>query len=83
MNWPLKRWALPRSKSASADSAAAHSGLPLALWALSISVGIIAGLGAAVFRALIAFFHNLLFLGKLSIAYDANAHTPPSPWGRS
>jgi len=30
---------------------------------------------------LIAFFHNLLFLGKLSLAYDANTHTPASPWG--
>ena len=33
------------------------------------------------FRALIGFFHNLLFLGKISAAYDANAHTPSSPWG--
>jgi len=38
-------------------------------------------LGAVAFRALIAFFHNLLFLGTLSTAYDANVHTPPSPWG--
>src|SRR5208283_975887 len=52
-----------------------------ALWALSIPVGIVAGLGAVVFRALIGFFHNLLFLGKLSTSYDANRHTPPGPWG--
>lgn len=51
------------------------------LWLLSILVGIVAGLGAVAFRALIAFFHNLLFLGKFSSAYDANAHTPASPWG--
>ncbi len=56
-------------------------GISPALWALSIPVGIIAGLGAVAFRALIGFFHNLLFLGRLSTAYDANAHTPPSPWG--
>ena len=34
-----------------------------------------------VFRGLIALFHNLLFLGQLSFLYDANSHTPPSPWG--
>lgn len=54
---------------------------PALLWVLSILVGIVAGLGAVAFRALIALFHNLLFLGKFSGAYDANAHTPASPWG--
>jgi CIC family chloride channel protein len=52
-----------------------------ALWSISILVGIVAGLGAGAFRALIAIFHNLLFLGKLSTSYDANTHTPASPWG--
>jgi len=52
-----------------------------ALWGMSILVGVVAGLGAVAFRALIGFFHNLLFLGKLSTMYNANAHTPPSPWG--
>ena len=51
------------------------------LWTISILVGIVAGLGAVAFRALIGLFHNLLFLGRLSIAYNANAHTPPGPWG--
>jgi CIC family chloride channel protein len=51
------------------------------LWALSILVGVVAGLGAVAFRALIGFFHDLLFLGKLSSTYNANVHTPPSPWG--
>jgi len=37
--------------------------------------------GAVAFRALIGFFHNLLFLGKVSTTYNANVHTPPSPWG--
>lgn len=54
---------------------------PLTLLLLSILVGLIAGLGAVVFRGLIAFFHNLLFLGKFSLFYDANVHTPASPWG--
>lgn len=48
---------------------------------LSILVGIIAGLGAVVFRGLIGLFHNLTFLGKFSALYDANVHTPASPWG--
>jgi len=48
---------------------------------LSVLVGVVAGLGAVVFRALIGLLHNLLFLGKLSTTYDANIHTPPSPWG--
>src|SRR5271170_6177727 len=52
-----------------------------ALWTLSIPVGVVAGLGAVVFRALIGFVHNLLFLGKLSATYDASTHTPPGPWG--
>ena len=50
------------------------------LWALSLLVGIVASLGAVAFRALIG--HNLFFLGKLSMAYDANIHTPASPCGR-
>lgn len=54
---------------------------PSALWGLSILVGIVAGFGAVGFRDLIGIFHNLLFLGKLSVYYDANAHTPRSPWG--
>ncbi len=51
------------------------------LWVLSILVGVVAGVGAIVFRALISIFHNFLFFGKFSTAYDANVHTPPSPWG--
>jgi CIC family chloride channel protein len=48
---------------------------------LSVVVGILAAGGAIVFRGLIAFFHNLLFLGQLSFVYNADLHTPPSPWG--
>jgi CIC family chloride channel protein len=57
---------------------------PLPTWQLSllsVLVGIVGGLGAVAFRAMIAFFHNALFVGRLSVAYDANAHTPASPWG--
>jgi CIC family chloride channel protein len=48
---------------------------------LTIIVGAIAGMGAVVFRGLIAVIHNLMFLHKFSVFYDANVHTPASPWG--
>jgi CIC family chloride channel protein len=44
-------------------------------------VGVIGGFGAVAFRFLIAFLHNLFFLGQFSITYEANVHTPPGPWG--
>ena len=56
-----------------------RSSLVLAL--LAVGVGIAAGLGAALFRDLIAIFHNLAFFGELSRIYDANQHTGVSPWG--
>ena len=43
---------------------------PLALCALAIGVGLAAGLGAVAFRGLIAFFHSLFLLGRLSLACD-------------
>jgi CIC family chloride channel protein len=73
-----------------AEPAAAPAGLkqprkrplsPLAFWLLAVVIGLVGGVGAVVFRAMIALFHNLLFLGRLSIFYEANIHTPPSPWG--
>jgi CIC family chloride channel protein len=48
---------------------------------LAVTVGLVAGGGAVVFRGLIALFHNVFFLGRFSIFYSANAHTPASPWG--
>ena len=48
---------------------------------LAIVVGIVAGYGAVVFRAMIGGFHNLLFFGQISTSYDANFHTPVGPWG--
>jgi chloride channel protein, CIC family len=61
---------------------AVHGGLgTLALSLLAVALGVVAGFGAFGFRALIAFCHNLLFLGQLSFAYDSNRHTPPGPWG--
>ena len=48
---------------------------------LALVVGIVTGLGAVLFRDLIGFVHNLLFLGQFAFRYDANVFTPPSPWG--
>jgi CIC family chloride channel protein len=53
----------------------------MALAVMAVAVGIAAGVGAVVFRALIAFVHNLAFLGEISLTYDANVHTPPGPYG--
>ena len=52
-----------------------------AMFALAVSVGIIAGGGAWVFRQMIGLVHNVFFfqasLSKLPFYYDANQHTPP------
>ncbi len=61
-----------------------HEPGPAAWWTMglcALAVGLIAGFGAVVFRAMIGGFHNLLFLGLWSFDYEANVHTPPSPWG--
>lgn len=50
-------------------------------YTLVVLVGIVAGLGAIVFRQLIAFFHNLLFYGNFSLHYDVLQHAVESPWG--
>ncbi len=53
----------------------------LGLSLLALVVGMITGIGAVAFRALIGLIHNVFFLGSFSIVYDANQFTPPSPWG--
>ena len=55
--------------------------LLISLCLLALVVGIVTGLGAVVFRALIACVHNLLFLGHWSFDYDSSLFTPPPPWG--
>ena len=49
--------------------------------AAAVAIGLIAGFGAVVFRAMIAAIHDLGFHGQLSTSYDANLHSAPSPWG--
>jgi CIC family chloride channel protein len=51
------------------------------LCALAFGVGVVTGLGAVLFRDLIGFIHNVMFLGLPRVRYDANLFTPPSPWG--
>ncbi len=48
---------------------------------LAILTGLVAGAGAVVFRALIALFHNVAFLGTLDTVYDTSVHTVAGPWG--
>ncbi len=52
---------------------------PLSL--LALGLGVITGLGAVAFRALIGLIHNLAFTGHALVHYDANIFTAPAPWG--
>ncbi len=70
----------PRRRAQSSADDARRLPLP-SLGALALVVGIVTGIGAVLFRALIGFVHNLLFLGHWSFAYDSSVFTPPSPWG--
>lgn len=59
-----------------------HRGVGTFFFALiAIVLGAGAGLGAFIFRVLIALIHNLCFLGRISIHYDTSLHTPPGPFG--
>jgi CIC family chloride channel protein len=48
---------------------------------LALLVGVFGGIGSVLFRAIIAFCHNLFFFGRISLDYDPLTHTAPSPWG--
>ncbi len=53
----------------------------LTITLLGALVGLVGGVGAWVFRLMIGAIHNVSFLGRFSLIYDANQHTPTSPWG--
>jgi CIC family chloride channel protein len=53
----------------------------LTLVLLSFLIGVVAAMGAVVFRMLIAVVHNIFFLGKFGLTYDANQFDPASHWG--
>src|SRR5512142_1527128 len=68
-------------KSRTAEDETARPIPLIYLCLLALVVGIVGGIGAVIFRGLISFVHNLLFLGQLSVVYDSSLFTPPSPWG--
>ena len=53
----------------------------LTLCALALAVGLLTGLGAVVFRALIALVHNLFYNGQPSFVFNANLTEGPSRFG--
>jgi CIC family chloride channel protein len=48
---------------------------------IAIAIGVLAGIFSWLFRFLIGFIHNAVFLGQLAPQYDANVHTPGSYLG--
>jgi CIC family chloride channel protein len=74
-----KNSAMETTEPQSDSSEAQRSLLLMSL--LAVATGIIAGTGAWAFRMMIGLAHNVLFLGAPSFQYDANVHTPASPWG--
>ena len=72
----------PLHQSVSDTRQTTEDARPLLLFSLcllALVVGIVTGLGAVAFRALIACVHNLLFLGHWSFYYDSSVFTPASP----
>ena len=69
-----------RNRSSPLPPAARGLGL-VQMSLLALALGVATGLGAVLFRDLIGFIHNALFLGELSVRYDSNQFTPPGPWG--
>jgi chloride channel protein, CIC family len=77
---PVTMRSSPQFSIPGAEEEVRRIGLSL-LSVLALFVGIVTGLGAVLFRDLIGFVHNFLFLGQFAFRYDANVFTPPSPWG--
>jgi chloride channel protein, CIC family len=53
----------------------------LVLCGLALVIGVMTGLGAVFFRALIALVHNASYNGRLSLVYNANISEGPSRFG--
>jgi len=53
----------------------------LVLCGLALVIGVMTGLGAVLFRALIGLVHNLFYNGRLSFVYDANVSEGASRFG--
>jgi CIC family chloride channel protein len=70
------------ANTASAMAAEERRRLPLVqLSLLALALGLVTGLGAVFFRDMIGLIHNLLFVGRPVIHYDANVFTATAPWG--
>lgn len=54
---------------------------PFFYLALAFFVGMVAGLGAVLFRRLISLMHNAFFFGHLSTKFDYLRHSAASAWG--
>ncbi|MGA8276624.1 MAG: chloride channel protein [Rhodanobacteraceae bacterium] len=57
------------------------AGIEIGTNSMAVAVGVVAGLGAVVFRNLIAVFHNLFFFGRVDTVFDTLVHSEPSRWG--
>lgn len=55
-----------------------HHEVPIHMITFAFLVGLLSGLGAIIFRSMIAFFHNLFFYHKIDFYYNANLHSAPS-----
>ncbi|MBN9524932.1 MAG: chloride channel protein [Alphaproteobacteria bacterium] len=54
---------------------------PLQMALMALAVGALVGVGAAVFRALVALIHNLMVFGEVSLIYEPTQYSAPSSWG--
>lgn len=74
--------AAPSTSSDLATDDQEERALPAAwMFTLALLVGVFGGFGSILFRNIIAFIHNLFFLGRFSLEFDPDAHMAHSPWG--
>ncbi|MGA9340784.1 MAG: chloride channel protein [Rhodanobacteraceae bacterium] len=59
----------------------AQAAMEIGTNSMAVAIGIVAGVGAAIFRKLIALFHNLFFDGRIDTVFHTLTHAAPSRWG--
>ena len=74
--WKVARQMLRPTKQSAREDDGTRELPQTAMFCLACSVGIIAGVGAKVFRVMISVIHNFLFLLEFDINYNATQHTP-------
>jgi CIC family chloride channel protein len=77
----LLKWRWSKAPSSVIEEEERYRRGLVSLSLLALVVGVVAGLGALVFRRLIGLIHNLFFAGQLNTQYDANVFTHAAPWG--